>query len=164
MRFLFVSALLSLVAACATTYQPKSFSGGFSETQLDTNVFRVSFNGNGYTSRDRAEDFTLLRSAELTLKNGFTHFVIVDGRAGTDYSSFTTPTQTATTGSASVYGNTVYGRSNSTTTGGQTFTVQKPNLTNTIVCLGGKPDGVFAYDAAFIYRSLSEKYGVQAGK
>ncbi len=159
----FLSVLATLfLTACATTYQPQSFSGGFSETQLDKNVFRVSFRGNGYTDRERAEDFALLRSAELTLKNGFTHFVIVDGRSGTDYSAFTTPTQSTTYGSANVYGNTAYGRSTTTTTGGQTVLIQKPSSTNTIVCLNGKPEGVFAYDASFIYRSLREKYGLKS--
>ena len=47
-------------------------SGGFTESQLDTNVFRVTFKGNGYTSPDRAEDMALLRSAELALQHGFT--------------------------------------------------------------------------------------------
>jgi hypothetical protein len=131
MRVIVTSIAAIFLSACATTYQPEGFSGGFSETQLDKNVFRVSFKGNGYTSRDRAEDFTLLRSAELTLKNGFTHFVIVDGRSGTDYSTMTMPTQSTTVGSASVYGNTAYGRATTTTTGGQSFVVQKPSSTNT---------------------------------
>src|SRR5882724_2256033 len=75
-----LTLILSL-AGCATTYQPQSFSGGFSETQLDKNVFRVSFKGNGYTQAERAEEMALLRSAELTLKNGFKYFVIIDGRS-----------------------------------------------------------------------------------
>lgn len=162
MRALILVVLSLLVAGCATTYQPQSFSGGFSETQLDKNVFRVTFKGNGYTQGDRAEDFALLRSAELTLKSGFTHFVIVDGRSGTDYSSFTTPTQSTTVGSATIYGNTAYGRSSTTTTGGQSFLIRKPSASNTIVCLMARPDGVFAYDAAFVYRSLTEKYGIAA--
>jgi hypothetical protein len=164
MRVLAVSIAAIVLSACATSYQPQSFSGGFTETQLDKNVFRVSFKGNGYTSRERAEDFALLRSAELALRNGFTHFVIVDGRAGTDFSTITTPTQSTTVGSANVYGNTVYGRATTTTTGGQTFVVQKPSSTNTIYCTNGKPDGVFAYDAAFVTRSIGEKYGLQAVK
>lgn len=153
-----------ILAACATAYQPQSFTGGFSETQLDTNVFRVTFKGNGYTPRERAEDFTLLRSAELTLKNGFKYFVIVDGRSGTDVAAFTTPTQSTTYGSASVYGSTAYGTATTTTTGGQTFLIRKPSLTNTIVCLTVKPEGVFAYNAAFIYRSLREKYHIEASQ
>jgi hypothetical protein len=30
--------------------------------------------------------------------------------------------------------------------------------------MNDKPEGVFAYDAAFVYRSLSGKYGLQASR
>jgi len=39
-----------LISGCATTYQPQSFTGGFSETQLAENIFQVLFNGNAYTA------------------------------------------------------------------------------------------------------------------
>jgi len=155
-----LTLILSL-AGCATTYQPQSFSGGFSETQLDKNVFRVSFKGNGYTQAERAEEMALLRSAELTLKNGFKYFVIIDGRSRSDYGTYTTPTQATTTGSASVYGNTAYGNSTTTFTGGQTFLITKPNTTNTIICFAEKPQvNGLAYDAQFVFNSLAQKYGI----
>src|SRR5258708_35613196 len=48
-----MSMLLVLsVLSCATGYHAHGLSGGFSETQLDENVFQVSFKGNGYTSRE----------------------------------------------------------------------------------------------------------------
>src|SRR5437764_1386447 len=62
-RLIMIGGLLFV--ACATPYQRHGFTGGFSESQLDENVFRVNFRGNGYTSPERAADFTLLRSAEL---------------------------------------------------------------------------------------------------
>lgn len=154
-----------MLTGCATSYQAKSFSGGFSETQLDKNVFRVSFKGNGYTGSERAEDFALLRSAELTLQNGFTHFAIVDGRQSNDYGVITTPTQSYTTGSVTSYGNTAYGSARTTTTGGQSFIIKKPSSTNTIVCFNGKPEnGMFTYDAQFLYQSLARKYQIQPTK
>jgi len=70
MKRCFLLVLLVLLAGSATSYQPKSFSSGYSETRLREDVFRVSFNGNGYTGRERAADFSLLRSAELALENG----------------------------------------------------------------------------------------------
>ena len=48
--------------SCATTYQSEGLTGGFSETQLDENIFRVTFYGNGYTGKERVTDFALLRS------------------------------------------------------------------------------------------------------
>jgi hypothetical protein len=161
--FIAVSAVLSLVA-CATAYQPQGLSGGFTETQLDKNIFRVSFKGNGYTNADRAEEMALLRSADLTLKHGFTHFIIVDGKSRADFGAYTTPIQSTTTGSASVYGNTAYGRTTTTTTGGQSFLITRPSTTNTIMCFDGKPEiNGLVYDAQFVFNSLAQKYGVATG-
>ena len=165
MKYIAALSVLLALGGCATSYQAQSFSGGFSETQLDKNVFRVTFKGNGYTQSERAEDFALLRSAELALKHGFSHFAIVDGRQSTDYGVMTTPTQSYTTGSVTAYGNTAYGSARTTTTGGQSFIIKKPSSTNTVVCFNGKPEnGMFVYDAQFIYDSLSKKYEIKASQ
>ena len=66
-----ITIAVLILQGCATPYQKKGFTGGFSETQIVENVFSVSFRGNGYTDRERVADFTLLRSAELTLTNSF---------------------------------------------------------------------------------------------
>jgi hypothetical protein len=164
MRTIIAISLVILLAGCATTYQPEGFSGGFSETQLDTNVFRVSFRGNGYTRAERAEELALLRSAELTLKNGFTHFAIIDGRSREQLGTYTTPTQSYTTANATAYGNSAYGTARTTTYGGQTFLISKPSTTNTIMCFNGKPDVQgLVYDAQFICNSLGQKHGVVCG-
>src|SRR5258708_33200365 len=135
--------------------------GGFSETQLDETVFQVRFSGNGYTSGERATDFTLLRSAELALEHDYPFFVIVESAHGSSLSTYTTPTQSYTTGSATMYGNTAYGHSTTTTTGGQTYLIRKPSSMNTIVCFKEKPDGVMmVYNAEFISRSLRQKWGL----
>lgn len=62
---------LLLLEGCATSHQEKGFTGGYSETQLAPDVFRVNFAGNGYTSSERAQDFALLRAAELSLVHEF---------------------------------------------------------------------------------------------
>lgn len=161
MRSILFFLTVTLVAGCATTYQPNGFSGGFSETQLDKNVFRVSFKGNGYTIREGVEEMALLRSAELALKNGYSHFAISDGRSRADYSAFTTPGQSSTTGTISTFGNRSYLNAQTRTTGGQTFTAAFPSTTNTIVCFNGKPEiEALVYDAQFLFNSLAPKYGV----
>lgn len=133
-----------------TSYQSDSFSGGYSDSQLDENVFKVSFRGNGSTRRDRVADFTLLRSAELAIQNGYNYFVIIDANSYTSTSIHTTPAIT----------NYVYGNSISTTTGGQTYNISKPSSSNTIVCFKEKPSMVFSYNANFIHKSLTEKYDI----
>ncbi len=101
---------------------------GYSSTQIDTNVFQVTFNGNAYTGRDRANDFLLLRSAELALENGYEYFVILDAQQYLRNSNDATPaTLTANTS------------------------------TNTIVCFKEKPEE-FSYNARFIEKSLKKKY------
>lgn len=132
-----LTVLLSLAASligCATQYQAQGLSGGYSETQLGENIFRVSFRGNGYTRGERAADFALLRSAEVTIENGFRYFVIVESGKDASVSAFSTPTQSYTTGSAYAYGSSAYGSATTTTYGGQTFFIRKPSATNTILC------------------------------
>ncbi len=162
MKNLFIILLVVLFfQGCATAYKSVGFTGGYSETQLDKNVFKVSFRGNGYTRRERVSDFTLLRSAELTLENGYKYFVIIDENSHVSHSSYTTPTTSHTTGSAYSYGNYAHGSARTTTTGGQTYNISKPSSSNTIVCFEKKPDMGFSYNAEFIYKSITQKYRIK---
>ncbi|MBU0478864.1 hypothetical protein KKC91_09900 [bacterium] len=146
---------------CATVYQPSGFGGGYSETQLDENMFKVSFRGNGYTSRERASDFALMRSAELTLNNGYKYFVIIDSGSYSSNSTYTTPTRHTTSGRVNTYGNMAYFNSKTKTRGGQTYNISKPSSSNTIVCFKEKPQVEFSYNAEFTYESISKKYGIR---
>lgn len=163
-HFIPLTLLLSgavLAAACATRYQNVGLTGGYSETQLAEEVFRVSFAGNGFTSMERAVDFALLRSAELALAHGFSYFIIVAENTVIDESTFTTPTQSTTTGSVSESGNF---SSTTTTVGGQSYRVMKPSATNTIVLLREKrvgEDAGFVYEAEFVAGSIRNKYGIR---
>lgn len=65
-----------LLAGCATGYHSTGFTGGFSETWLAPDVVRVNFRGNGWTDPERAQDFALLRAAELGMTRGFSHVVV----------------------------------------------------------------------------------------
>jgi len=162
MKNLIVIAITVLILqGCATSYQKTGFSGGYSETQLDENVFTVSFRGNGYTRRERVADFTLLRSAELTLESGFQYFAIIDANSFTSNSTYTTPTTSHTTGTAYGSGNYAYGSATTRTTGGQTYNISKPSSSNTIVCFKEKPESIFTYNAIFIYKNIRQKYEIK---
>ena len=161
MRQLSILILLAVfLQGCATSYQKKGLSGGYSETQLDENVFKVNFRGNGYTSLERASDFTLLRSAELTLQNGYKYFAIIVDNSYTSNSVYTTPSTSTTTTNVYGSGNNAYGYATTTTYGGQTYNISKPNSSNTIVCFKEKPEGIFSYNAEFIYKNMTKKYGI----
>jgi len=81
-------ALLAATAlgACttATPYQPYrphsagGIHGGYSEQRLAPDRYLVRFHGNSLTSRDRVEGYMLYRSAELTLREGYDWFLMVD--------------------------------------------------------------------------------------
>lgn len=83
-------AFAAVLSACvtATPYQPAPPRGfGYTEVRLDQNKYRVLFRGNSLTTRETVEDYLLYRAAELTLQNGYTHFILVgrDTEAKTSY-------------------------------------------------------------------------------
>lgn len=92
---LVVVASLAL-GACSTTtpYQPAVQGGGFgfSEQKIEEGRYRITFRGNSATTREQVENSLLYRAAELTLQNGFDHFVLLenDTEAKTSYSSTST--------------------------------------------------------------------------
>lgn len=156
--------LIATLFGCATAYKPDGISGGFSETQLDSNVWRVSFEGNGYTGEQRANDLALLRSAELTLTQGFSYFGLADSKSASESHSFTSPTTYQTTGNAYVSGNNIYGNATTRASGGQTFNFSTPSNTNTVVMFKEKPNTQsMIYDAKFVCSSLGKKYEVVCG-
>ena len=83
-------ALTALLGACttATPYQPnvtgQKVQGGYSEQQVETDRFRVTFSGNSLTSRETVEGYLLYRAAELTVQQGYDWFEIVDRNTDAD--------------------------------------------------------------------------------
>ena len=157
-RLTTAAALLSLalLGGCATSYQPSGFTGGFDEVQLSENVWRVQFRGNGLTSSSRAEDLALLRCAELTLIQGYSHFAIVSGRHGTQTSAIP---QTATSITTAVGGSL-----QTTTFGGGMALISRPSSRNTVMMFKGAPEDVQpVYDAQQLCRSLGAHYDVHCG-
>ena len=91
----FVLLLFSAGCGNPTPYQRMQGGGllglgdkeGYEEVQVDGNTFRVNFQGNGHTSKETVERYTLYRCAELTLERGYDYFVVVDESSATDISS-----------------------------------------------------------------------------
>lgn len=162
MRTRWAAVVLMALAGCATKYQSAGgWGSGFSEVQLDKNVFKISFSGNNYTNPERAQEMALLRSADVMLQHGFTHFVIVEGRSREDVHAYTAPLETTTKSSRRGNGDVV---TRSTTTGGDTIVSTYPSTTNTVRGYTKKPDVAgLVYDARFICGSLGRKYEVTCG-
>lgn len=57
---------------------------GYYTTQLDTNRYRIVFNGGQTAGLNTTRDYALLRAAELTLQEGYDWFQVVDRETSTD--------------------------------------------------------------------------------
>jgi len=116
-----IEALLiafSLFSCGATKYQETGHTGGFSETQLNSNVFKVSFKGNAYISKEKVADFALLRAAESTINKGFNYFTVYDSDNYTKTGSYTAPSYSNTNINANITGNTISGTARTTHSAG----------------------------------------------
>jgi hypothetical protein len=76
-RVLMIAAIAVGLASCATPYAQQGVLGGFDVKELRSDVFRVSFQGNGYTSRESVQVYWLYRCAQLALEKGFAGFEIL---------------------------------------------------------------------------------------
>ena len=174
MKTVLVLLLCLGLVGCATGYARRGWTGGYSDMKIQDDVFRVAFSGNAYIGRGRVEDYTLLRSAEVTLENGYKYFIIIDERSATSTSSYTTPVTAETRGSISgttpvaigggvtVVGSSATYSGKTNYSGGQTYTFRKPSTSNTIKCFREKPDiSTMVYDAEQIERNLKRAYRIK---
>lgn len=90
-------AIALVLSGCttATPYQPdiagQRVSGGYSEAKLGEDRYRVNFEGNTLTSRDRVEGYLLYRAAELTVRDGYDWFLILDRLTEHDVETYVEP-------------------------------------------------------------------------
>jgi hypothetical protein len=73
--------LFTLVAltGCATLYQKEGvFTNGFSDFRTAEDTFVVTFRANEHTPAEKVLEYALKRASELTLKNGFRYFTVLD--------------------------------------------------------------------------------------
>ena len=66
------------IVGCTTPYQSKGITGGYTETQISENVWKVSAAGNRFTSSPKLNDYALLRASQLTTNKGYKYFVVVN--------------------------------------------------------------------------------------
>jgi hypothetical protein len=171
--FLFSFLFSFLLVSCLTAYGPMydNSLGGFSDTQLDKDLFVVNYYGNTYTSSERVSDLALLRAANLATENGFPYFKVIDShsRIATTYTVIPEanfvwrwgpyPWVPYRPGHGYPYrwyhrrwfrGHWVYYN--------DVVPVEAPVVSMTVRMLKDKSEG--AYDAAFIDQSIRAKYGL----
>ncbi|MCP3470452.1 hypothetical protein NLM33_08975 [Bradyrhizobium sp. CCGUVB1N3] len=76
-RVSMLAAMAAVLVSCSTPYQQQSFTGGSDVKELRPDVYRVSFQGNGYTTRESVQVYWLYRSAQLAVEKGFAGFEIL---------------------------------------------------------------------------------------
>jgi hypothetical protein len=159
-----VLATVVTMSGCATGYQPSGLTGGFTDVQLDTDTFRVAFNGNGYTSPERAQELMLLRMADITLSHGHSYFLILDSHGRIENETVVLP------GSTSYYSTSSYGRYGGSTSGFAVSTpatvmdISKPRTNGTFRTFAERPDVNNVYNAAFLCRTLAAAYKATCGQ
>lgn len=72
-----VLAAAILLCGCATNYGSVGLTGGFTEKELEPNVWRIGYYGNGFTTPETVQTYWLYRCAEFTLEKGFNGFEII---------------------------------------------------------------------------------------
>jgi len=137
MKKLFFLSIVIILSSCSTRYHKKAYNGGYSEIQFDSNLFQVSFKGNSRTSMEKTVDYALLRSSQVTLKNGYNYFVIIKGNQYVKK----------------------YNHLHFDYFGPYSHTIHKPRVTFKIRCYTDKPEK-FSYDALLTGNSIKEKYNI----
>jgi|SRR5690242_3590022 len=159
--FALTSFLSCLAIGCATSYHSSGFTGGFSDTQLAPDVFRVNFRGNGYTSSERVQDFAMLRAADLCSQHDFVCFAVIDENDSSAAYNYTTAGQSYTSGTAYSFGNTTTYSGSTTYYPGQTYTFYKPKTGLMVRCFSKPPDGIYTFNAQFLAKSIKQKYHIK---
>lgn len=160
----FLIALISIfiLSGCSTKYQQKSFTGGFSETQLSENSFIVHFKGNAFTSKEKATDFTLLRSAELAINNGFKYFTVINDEYNERIHVISNPSTATTNYSAITTNGITHGVSTTKYNKGTSSRLVKPRTSSEIICYKVKPNITnIVYEASYLKKSIEQKYNIK---
>lgn len=79
-KTVFISCTLLFVGCTAIPQQPKSFDqlGQYQTIPLNASSYRISFKTDGKLSYGNAEEIALLKAAQVTLKQGFDAFKVID--------------------------------------------------------------------------------------
>ena len=147
-----------LFVSCSTPYQEvgTDVRGGYSFERKSQNIFNVLFEGNGFTTPQKASDFAILRAAEVTLEHQFKYFTKLGKKDISTSREIDTGGYATTTGTVSSYGTYT---SNTTYTPSST-TIYQPGYLIIIQCYTSKPSGHVGkiYDAKSVQMQLRTQY------
>jgi len=85
---LLFTTIFILLYCCSTTYQPYGALGGYKSLQIGDDSYRVLFKGNQHTHGETVYNSLLRQCAEITIKNGYSHFIIYEDSSYIDKTVF----------------------------------------------------------------------------
>lgn len=131
---------------------------GYTDTQLNENVYRVSYAGYSIPQSE-CDDFAIMRASEIAKEKKYKYFRILTEKQSSQSQSFYIPGTTYTTGTVSGYGNAAQVNATSYSSGFM-GTANYPVSTITIEMLAEKGDLIDILDAEIIWSALVQKHGV----
>jgi len=154
----FTALLLSACATGPTAYGPAELNGGvgFENTKIEQDRYRINFTGR---TDGEARNYALLRAAEITLDEGFSHFRIVGGDTFSDQPRRSGVSTSVGFGTGRGY----YGRGSSVGVGinlndvGQLLNGQKVTNTIEVILLRSGSDEPNVYNAQSITQSIQPR-------
>lgn len=156
---------LLVLSGCATAYQPRGFTGGYTDRRIDASTLHVSFRGNGYTPRQTVEIAAFYRCAELTVGAGYDSFAVVSGNIDVSQMmlSFPGSCSSVTVGGATAFGGTATGwaATYGTYTPGTVVPVSKFDANIICRAFSGSPSGA-GLDARDVLERLGPSLGQRA--
>jgi hypothetical protein len=166
LRHIAAALLFAAILAGCTPYQSQGLTGGFTDTPLAANRYRVDVRGNGYTSEDRVKTIGLVRAAEVTYQNGFTRFVILSADSSDTRTAATIlpgEYRENTTGVGVFSGNTLIYNGNTTGTyrPPTTIIVSKHRVSFDVLMLKPGDEG---YEQGLDAAQVLAKYGPEVGR
>ena len=142
---------------CSTTYQSQGLSGGFTETALRSDFYKVTFAGNGFTSSDKTYDFAILRAAEIALKSNYSYMLITDSN-----NKITSTTTGGNTYVPSAYNQSGFAKGFAAGSGSMyPITVNKPSTTIYVRFLKNSDNNPQILDVEFIINTVKSKYDIK---
>ncbi len=76
---LILAGVVLISCARATPYQPNTgLDGGYTDTHISTDVYRVEFQGNLDTSHETIKQYMYRRAKEVCVENGYNDYKIID--------------------------------------------------------------------------------------
>lgn len=89
MKYIYVIASCFVLTSCATGYKEYGILGGYKETKIETNVYQLSYLGNGSNTPQVVEKFWHKRASELCKGGSYEH-VYTDTKPNYIYSQYGT--------------------------------------------------------------------------